>query len=267
MKTVYTCFPGGKFKCLTMSYDDGKLADRRLVEIFNRHGIRGTFHLNSGRMDSDPARIPSSEYPTLYAGHEVACHTVTHPTIARCPVPSVVTQVMEDRAALEKVMGYPVQGLSYPNGSHSEDIRRMLPYTGIRYARIVGNSEGFDLPEDLMRWQATCHHNHRLMALGREFCALEKKQYQYLMYVWGHSYEFDRDDNWQLMEDFCAMMGGREDIWYATNIEIVDYLEVFRRLRFAADNSFVHNPSAASAWLRVNDGEPVEISGGTTMAL
>ena len=125
MKTVYTCFPGGKFKCLTMSYDDGKLADRRLVEIFNRHGIRGTFHLNSGRMDSDPARIPSSEYPTLYAGHEVACHTVTHPTIARCPVPSVVTQVMEDRAALEKVMGYPVQGLSYPNGSHSEDIRRM----------------------------------------------------------------------------------------------------------------------------------------------
>ena len=143
----------------------------------------------------------------------------------------------------------------------------MLPYTGIRYARIVGNSEGFDLPEDLMRWQATCHHNHRLMALGREFCALEKKQYQYLMYVWGHSYEFDKDDNWQLMEDFCAMMGGREDIWYATNIEIVDYLEVFRRLRFAADNSFVHNPSAASAWLRVNDGEPVEIPGGTTMTL
>ena len=87
------------------------------------------------------------------------------------------------------------------------------------------------------------------------------------MYVWGHSYEFDKDDNWQLMEDFCAMMGGREDIWYATNIEIVDYLEVFRRLRFAADNSFVHNPSAASAWLRVNDGEPVEIPGGTTMTL
>ena len=25
---VYTCFPGGKAKALTMSYDDGKLQDR-----------------------------------------------------------------------------------------------------------------------------------------------------------------------------------------------------------------------------------------------
>ena len=25
----YICFPGGKFKVLTMSYDDGKLEDRR----------------------------------------------------------------------------------------------------------------------------------------------------------------------------------------------------------------------------------------------
>ncbi len=30
MNKVYTCFPGGKHKVLTMSYDDGKLEDRRL---------------------------------------------------------------------------------------------------------------------------------------------------------------------------------------------------------------------------------------------
>lgn len=30
---VDLCFPEGKTKALTMSYDDGKLADRRLVEI------------------------------------------------------------------------------------------------------------------------------------------------------------------------------------------------------------------------------------------
>ena len=45
---IYNCFPGGKFKALTMSYDDGKLEDRRLVDIFNRNGIRGTFNLNGG---------------------------------------------------------------------------------------------------------------------------------------------------------------------------------------------------------------------------
>ena len=27
------------------------------------------------------------------------------------------------------------------------------------------------------------------------------------------------------MEEFCSYMGGRKDIWYATNIEIIDYME------------------------------------------
>ena len=44
MKVIYICFPEGKHKVLTMSYDDGKLADRRLVSIFNHYGIKGTFH-------------------------------------------------------------------------------------------------------------------------------------------------------------------------------------------------------------------------------
>ena len=49
LKNIYTCFPGGKHKVLTMSYDDGRDSDVRLVGIFNQYGIKGTFHLNSGR--------------------------------------------------------------------------------------------------------------------------------------------------------------------------------------------------------------------------
>ncbi|MEJ0000406.1 MAG: hypothetical protein WDO13_15365 [Verrucomicrobiota bacterium] len=56
-----------------------------------------------------------------------------------------------------------------------------------------------------------------------------------LLYVWGHSYEFDRDKNWELIEQFGAKVGGRDDIWYATNIEIVDYCEALRRVEFSAD--------------------------------
>ena len=36
-----------------MSYDDGKHEDRRLVELFNKHGIKGTFNLNGG-LEGDP---------------------------------------------------------------------------------------------------------------------------------------------------------------------------------------------------------------------
>ena len=174
--------------------------------------------------------------------------------------------MLEDRIALEKITGTPVRGMSYPNGSCSEELIRLLPGLGIRYSRITGNSETFTLPQDPYRWKATCHHNHHLLELGSQFCALSKKQYLYLMYVWGHSYEFDDREDWDLMEEFCRRMGGRDDIWYCTNIELMDCLDHFRMLRFAADNSFVYNPCAADCWVCVND-EPKLIPGGKTVRL
>ena len=63
------------------------------------------------------------------------------------------------------------------------------------------------------------------------------------------------------MEEFCRLVGGRDDIWYATNIAYADYMEMMNGLQFAADNSFVYNPYAASVWLSVN-GEIREIKGG-----
>jgi len=260
MNRITMCFPGGRHKALTMSYDDGRAADRRLVELFNRHGLKGTFHLNAGLL-GEGDRISAEEVRSLYAGHEVSAHTLTHPTIARCPNEAIVHEVTEDRRRLERLVGYPVRGLSYPNGSHSRRVRDLLPGLGIEYARVVPSTGQFGMPDDWLQWQPTCHHNHNLMELAESFAALAKTQYLYLMYVWGHSYEFDNDGNWEQMERFCAFAGGRRDVWYATNIEIVDYVRAFERLQFSAALDFVANPSAASVWLNVN-GETVEIKGG-----
>ena len=60
---VYTCFPEGKAKALTMSYDDGKVQDERLVGIFNKYGIKGTFNINYGRMESEAASAPDKPQP------------------------------------------------------------------------------------------------------------------------------------------------------------------------------------------------------------
>ena len=269
MNTIYYCFPGGAFKVLTMSYDDGTIADRRLISIFNKYGIKGTFHINGGLLGQVAARtrIPVEEMHDLYQGHEISCHTYTHPTIARCPLPMVADQVLEDRKVLEEIAGYPVRGLSYPNGSFTDDIVKMLPALGIEYSRTVVSTNSFAIPEDFLRWPATCHHNGNLMELGKKFLALDKKQYLYMMYVWGHSYEFDNDNNWDLMENFCEMVSGKENIWYATNIEIVDYMNALKALRFTADGSIVHNPSASPVWLSINNDQIVKVEGGETKKL
>ncbi|MBQ7063796.1 MAG: polysaccharide deacetylase family protein [Firmicutes bacterium] len=267
MQTIYKAFPGGKHKVLTMSYDDGREEDVRLISIFRKYGIKGTFHLNSGLYD-DPVyrRNPKEQIRDLYEGMEISCHTYTHPTIARCPSTEMVKQTLKDREELEAIAGYTVRGMSYPNGSYSREVIKAMEVCGIEYSRTVLSTFRFDMPTDFMEWNPTCHHkaNGRLLELGQQFLDLHKTQYLYMMYVWGHSYEFGIDNNWDLIEDFCRLMGGKDDIWYATNIEIVDYLKAWDQLKFSADGTFCYNPTALSLWVEVNK-KAYEVRPGETL--
>ena len=261
-----------------MSYDDGKLEDERLVAIFNKYGIKGTFNLNYGVMLTDTSkqahpRLPLDRVKTLYEGYEIASHSLTHPTIARCPMPQIVEELVEDRKGLEEIAKKPVRGFAYPNGSYNEEIKKLYKMLGVDYARVTESAPDTVLPydpilnlvppEDPMEWHPTCHHDDpKLMEFAKEFVNFKKPQYLKLMYVWGHSYEFEEHHNWKVIEDFCEFVGGRDDIWYATNIEIIDYLNAAKGLRFSANYHYVENPYAMSVWLSVND-EPVELKGGT----
>ena len=289
MNKVYKVFPGGKFKVLTFSYDDGKIEDRRLVKLFNKFNLKATFNLNTGIID--PAiRIPQEEWPELYKGHDIAVHTFTHPTMIRLNNYNALREILDDKDNLEKIFKRPIYGLAYPNGSYDNRIIDIAKSVGIKYARVtndkyaatkaaeayaanaegpilIGDENGFSMPEDYMCWVPTCHHNHNLIDFGKKFMALTKKQYLYMMYVWGHSYEFDNNDNWDVIENFCKYMGGRDDIWYATNIEIIDYMDAAKRLQFSADYEKVYNPNACSVWLQLNSDKCVEIEGGTLVDL
>jgi hypothetical protein len=258
----FRLFPQGKRRALTASYDDGTVHDRRLVEIFNRHGVRGTFHLNSGMLDRS-GWIRSSEVASLYGNHEVAVHTVHHYHLERVPPDIAATEIIDDRRALEALVGYPVRGMSFPFGTFCDDLVRLLPSLGIEYARTVRETRLLEVPADVHVWDPTCHHNHDLLALGERFLKEESSE-QVLMVVWGHSADFDRDDNWGLMEDFCRLVGGKADTWYATAWEIADYIVATRRLRFSVARDRIYNPSSLPVWLEV-DSRPVMIAPGTTL--
>jgi len=265
MNIKFDLFPHGKSKALTMSYDDGQIFDRRLVEIFNQYGIKGTFHLNSGNLGKE-LFVSRDELAQLYSGHEVSIHTRTHPFLDCIPVESVVEEIIEDRKALESLVGYPVRGMSYPYGVYNQKIVDMLSGLGIEYARTVASHNDFRIPDNFLTWSPTCHHNDNLLEMGRKFLDYKYQGKLKLMYVWGHSFEFERQDNWQLIEDFCKLMSGREDIWYATNIEIVRYIKALRVLEFSAKGDIVYNPTAISVWIRIDD-QPVEIKSGQIIRL
>ena len=223
-------------------------------------------------------------------GHDIAVHTFTHPTMIRLNDYNALREILDDKDNLDKIFKRPIYGLAYPNGSYDNRIVDIAKSVGIKYARVtndkyaatkaaeayaanadgpmlIGDENGFSMPEDYMCWVPTCHHNHNLIDFGKKFMALTKKQYLYMMYVWGHSFEFERNNNWEIIEEFCEMIANRDDIWYATNSDIVEYNELFDRLEFFADNKYVHNPSVKSVWLAVNNSTIVEVKGGETVKL
>jgi len=269
---VFYCFPGGRYKALTMSYDDGVVEDERLVQIFNENGIKGTFNINAGLIELG-TRIRKERIRELYQGHEVATHGYTHATLGRCPMIEVASEILKDRTELEEITGGLVRGHAYPNGSYSEEIKDLFRKLGIAYGRVTsphpaGGMKAYALPEDPLEWRPTCHHGDpTLMERGEWLVNYKTKQYLRLMYVWGHSYEFRKDNNWELIENFCKLVGGHEDIWYATNIEIIDYMEVLKSLRFSADGTRVYNPSVQSAWLTVELDYVAEVPGGAYVDL
>lgn len=257
-------YKNGLKKALTMSYDDCPSEDIRLVELFNKYHIKGTFHLISSRLLNPKSTIKLSDISTLYKGHEISAHSLTHPFFDQIPKEEMLYEMLEDKKTLESACGYPIRGMSYPNGIVNEDILTCLNACGFQYGRTTVATNNFKLPADFMQWTPTCHHSGDIIG---KIDAFKNLYYALpLFYIWGHSFEFPRntsDSSWEMIETFCDKFTStfEDSVWYATNIEIFDYVTALRNLSFSADRTMIWNPSGMSVWIEA-DGSPVEINPG-----
>lgn len=275
----YIRFPGFKFKALTLSYDDGVRQDKRLISIMKKNGLKGTFNVNGGLFSSEykgveKGRMTKQEALDLYLPNdmEVAIHGYKHLSLGFVEPALATYDVIEDRKELEKTFGQIIKGMAYANGNTNDDVVDILKKSGVSYSRTTITTEKFDIPNDWLRLPTTCHHdNPRLMELAKQF--VEMKEYYYfwgtklqLFYLWGHSYEFDNNDNWNVIEEFAEYVGNKDDIWYATNGEIYDYLEACKQLQFSVDGSIVKNMSSTDIYINYIGKEHV-IPAGKTVVL
>ncbi len=222
-------------KFVTFSYDDGVTQDQRLIDMFNRYGLKATFNINSGllgkagsllREDVTVAHVKPRpcEIRRIYEGHEVAVHTLTHPMLPSLSDSEVIKQVEEDRLALSELVGYEVVGMAYPGGGVNFD-RRVADIirenTGVKYARTTVSSGNFEVQPDLYVFKPTVYHHgefDKMLEYARRFIELEAETPQ-IFYIWGHAYEFDIANTWGKMEEFCKLISGKDDICYCTNKE------------------------------------------------
>ena len=227
----------GKMKAVTFSYDDGVTQDVQMIELMNKYGLKATFNINSellGARDflTGPGyrichyKVSPEHVRDLYAGHEVAVHTLTHPNLTTLPDEEVIRQVEQDRLNLSRLAGYEVVGMAYPCGGVNNDDRvagLIREHTGVRYCRTVTTNNSFDLQENLYRFDPTSYHHDfaKMTELANEFIAMKPDKPQ-IFYIWGHSYEQDFSSTyWAQLEDFFKLISGREDIFYGTNAQVL----------------------------------------------
>ena len=259
MMYTFLRFPQFRRKAVTLSYDDGVREDKHLIEIMNKNGLKGTFNINSELFGKSPEerRMTKEEVLELFTDspHEVAIHGAKHLSLAEVDEAIATRDVIKDREQLDELFGRIIKGMAYSNGSYNTQTVEILKNCGISYARTTVATEGFSVPDDWLMMPTTCHHNHpQLMELAKQFLQAEESRYHWvnrpmLFYLWGHSYEFEDNNNWEIIEEFAKYIGNNPDIWYATNGELYDYVQAYTRLKYSVDGKIIYNPTSQDIYL------------------
>lgn len=281
MRYRFLRFPKGRAKAVTLSYDDGCPEDIRFSDTITKYGLKCTFNLNCDAMRKENLSAIEIKEHFLSKGHEIAVHGANHRAEGTLRPVDGIQEVLECRLELERKFGIIVRGMAYPdsgitklsNGASYEKIKQYLTDLDIVYSRSLGgDNDEFVLPNDWHAWMPTAHHiNPKIMEYIDKFLNIDLSQNAYgtrreprLFYLWGHSYEFERNNNWKLLEDICINLSGKSDIWYATNMEIYEYVNAYNSLIYSANGKIVYNPTLLDIWFDV-DGKEYKISSGETL--
>ena len=284
MRYRYLRFPNGKAKAVTLSYDDGNRHDIRFSDTISEYGLKCTFNLTSDEERGVKAlTVEQVRQSFLDRGHEIAVHGYLHRASGTLRPIEGIQDVLSCRLELERKYGMIIRGMAYPdcgitrfaNGGSYESVKGYLKELDFAYSRTLGgDNDRFELPEDFYKWMPTAHHeNPRLFEYIDKFMDIDTSERVYraarqprLFYLWGHSFEFDRNDNWDRLTQICERLSGKDDVWYATNIEIYNYVTAYNSLIYSADGSMVCNPTVYTVWFDV-DGQLFSIGSGETIKI
>ena len=147
--------------------------------------------------------------------------------------------------------------MAYAYSGVDDETVQALKALGVQYARTTVSTHSFAIPSDWLHLNPTVHHTEPcLKVLTDKFLSGKpsdefKNREPWLFYIWGHSYEFDDNDNWDVIEDVCRRISQAGGVWAATNGDICDYVKCYQSLVYSLDGERVFNPSHRTVWLEI----------------
>jgi peptidoglycan/xylan/chitin deacetylase (PgdA/CDA1 family) len=130
---------------VSLTFDDGLNSQYQLAPTLERHGVRGTFYVNTNALDTggDEERFGTMSWNRVRqlaaAGHEIGGHTLDHRSIIgdTLTLAEKRAQVCDDRARLVD-NGLNPRSFAYPEGHYDETAIQVVSECGYRTARLAG---------------------------------------------------------------------------------------------------------------------------------
>ncbi len=212
-------------KYFIFSIDDGTVYDQKVIEIFNRYHIKGTFNLNSGLNDfvwylndMPIVRLNLRDNADLYKGHEVASHSLTHPHLTMCPGEIIVKEVGEDITNLRDRFNRDITTFAFPFEDSDERcvdiIKHLHNIKCIRHSQI---DQSFKFPEDLYHIKITSLDVNEAVELVDKF--IENEEAELFVFV-SHAYDFEVNQTYDKLEELCQKVTSNDDIKVITMSEL-----------------------------------------------
>ena len=227
-------------KYFTISFDDGITQDLKIMEICRKYGFYGcTFNINTGLCGANwewvgeaignpevtHQRFTKKELKSgIYDGFDVAVHTLTHPSMKSYDnnIVKLKKEINTDAENIYRYTGVYPLGMAWPGGDTEytdKTVELVAKHTKMGFARAVGSTYSFKLPEYFLKWHPTCSiTDGNVLKYAEDFLNAECNE-DMLFYVWGHGYELDFYDNYDTLEQLIKMMVEAEGVVTVSNAE------------------------------------------------
>ncbi len=190
------------------SWDDGVVDDVRLTGLLRRYRARATFNLNPGLHqpgrsfswrygDKEVWRLGRDELAEVYAGFEIANHSMTHPNLPDLSPEALDWEIRASRHILQDWFQQPVRGFCYPFGGFNAAVKDAVRVAGHGYARTVTEVEPLFPPADPLELGVSCRFTDPAFWTHYE----RTRTADGVFLFWGHGYELVDEAMWADLEE------------------------------------------------------------------
>ena len=227
---------------VTTSWDDGHVLDVRLATLLKKYNIRGTFYISpKDREFTSEERLTNDQVRELAKDFEIGAHTMTHPRLTDLGKKEAKEEIVSSKEYLEKLLGKPVTSFCYPAGYYAPKYMEMVRRAGFTLGRTV---ERFTIrvPKDPFSLSTTIHaYRHwsdawpifkRVGITKFLSCYLhwdelaiqlfeEASRTGGVFHLWGHSWEIEKNKDWERLERVLEHIALRSTVDYVTNAQLI----------------------------------------------